>query len=243
MAKTAQERLTATKSVICPFCNKEFDYILCASITIPGDKSKKRKVLDKTLFYPKCPHCGERIKLKPHCIYRNETKKELFIVTDDPNTELENMMKTGDILFGTLHSDDDIIQFMMGRYKRRVVYDVDTFREKILLSDYNYDDRIIELMKVPLSKMLENETHMPVYRIFLEGSTGNDLEFTAIMGSGAPFEYITVKTAGSIYFDYKRKYMDQLDRPEADAYILTDQKWAKESGLLKNDDAGFLSGT
>ena len=53
-------------------------------------------------------------------------------------------------------------------YKCRVVHDIDVFREKILLSDNNYDDRIIELMKLSLSGLLEQDNHAPVYRIFLE---------------------------------------------------------------------------
>lgn len=34
---------------------------------------------------------------------------------------------------------------------------MDSFREKILLSDNNYDDRIIELMKLSLSGILEED--------------------------------------------------------------------------------------
>lgn len=224
----------------CPFCGRMFDYTLYPEIHIPGDTRLKKRVLNKTLFFPKCPHCGEMFKLKPGCMYRDENRKEMFIVTDSPDREIVNMMKTGNIRFNDVRTDDDVLDFMKGLYTRRVVHDVDAFREKILLSDHNYDDRIVELMKLSLSGLLEKENHTPVYRIFLEDTAGNYLEFTAIMGSHAPFEYVTIKTEARVYYQYRDKYLSRLGRPEEDEYIITDQKWAKESGLLKEEDAGFV---
>ena len=156
------------------------------------------------------------------------------------NGAIEKMMKTGDLRFNDIMTDDDVVDFMKGLYTRRVVYDVDSFREKILLSDYNYDDRIIELIKLSLSGLLERENHTTVYRIFLEETSGNQLEFTAIMGSHAPFEYVSIKSPGSVYGQYCNKYIDKLGRPEEDEYITTDQKWAARSGLLEDEDAGFV---
>ncbi len=225
---------------ICPYCKKEFDCEVYPEIVIPGDNKLKKKILNKTMFFPKCPHCGDEFKIKGKCMYRNENKKEWFIVTDLGESEIETMMMTGDIRFNDVHTDDDMMGFMKGLYKRRVVHDVDSFREKILLSEYNYDDRIIELMKLSLSGLLEQENHTPVYRIFLEESSGNMFEFTAIMGSQPPFEYVSAKTPASVYTQFKDKYLDKLGRSEDDEYISTDQKWAKKSGLLKDDNAGFV---
>ena len=59
-----------TKPVLCGFCGKEFDYTVYPMIHIPGDHKLKKKVLNKTLFFPTCPSCKEEIKLKPNCIYR-----------------------------------------------------------------------------------------------------------------------------------------------------------------------------
>jgi len=182
----------------CPFCGKMFDYTMYPEIHIPGDYKLKKKILNKTLFFPKCPHCGEEVKLKAGCMYCNEIRKEMFIVTDQQDATFENMMKTGDIFFNDIRTDDDVTDFMKGLFIRRVVHDEDAFREKILLSDNNYDDRIIELMKLSLSGLLEKDKHMPVYRIFLEDTAGSQLEFTAIMGAHAPFEYVSISTASSV---------------------------------------------
>ena len=54
-------------------------------------------------------------------------------------------------------------------------------------------------MKLSLSELLEKDTNTPVYRIFLEDTAGNQLEFTAIMGARAPFEYVTVKSEANVY--------------------------------------------
>ena len=120
-------------------------------------------------------------------------------MTDSQDADFETLLMTGDIAFNDVHSDEDVQAFIGGLYKRRVVRDVDSFREKILLSDNNYDDRIIELMKQSLSGILEKENREPVYRIFLEETSGNQLEFTAIMGKRAPFEYVSVKAPSIVY--------------------------------------------
>ena len=192
------------KPVLCGFCGKEFDYTVYPMIHIPGDHKLKKKVLNKTLFFPTCPFCKEEIKLKPNCIYRNDSKKEVIIVTDSQDTDFETLLMTGDIAFNDVHSDEDVLAFIGGLYKRRVVRDVDSFREKILLSDNNYDDRIIEPMKLSLSGILEKENCEPVYT------------------------------------QYRDKYQNRLGKPEEDEYITTDQKWAAKSGLLKDEDAGFV---
>ncbi|MCR5603000.1 MAG: CpXC domain-containing protein [Lachnospiraceae bacterium] len=225
---------------ICPYCGDEFDYTVYPEITIPGDHKLKKRILNKSLYFPTCPHCNKEVKMKPNCIYRDENRKELFIATDVKSVDFETLMKTGDIGFNDIHSDDDVLEFIKGLYKRRVVHDIDAFREKILLSDYNYDDRIIELMKLSLSGLLEKENHMPVYRIFLENSSGNMMEFTAIMGSHAPFEYMDVKVAANVYTQFKKEYLNKLGSPEDDEYIATDQKWAADTGLLKDHNPGFI---
>lgn len=240
MDKRNTSQKTVNMPTQCPFCGRVFDYPVYAEIHIPGDNRLKKKVLNKSLFFPKCPHCGEEFKLKPRCIYHDENRKVMFIATDLPDATIENMMKTGNIHFNDIQTNDDIMDFMKGLYIRRVVHDVDAFREKILLSDCNYDDRIIELMKLSLSVLLEKETHMPVYRIFLEETAGNMLEFTAIMGSHAPFEYMTIKSEANVYYQYRDKYQNKLGTPEDDEYISTDQKWAKKSGLLKDENHGFV---
>ena len=231
---------TVNVTAMCPFCGKEFVFTTYPEITIPGHSKIKKQVLKKTLFFPKCPYCGEEFKLKPNCIYRNDTKKEMFIVTDRSDNEFETMMKTGDIHFNDIMSDDDIAAFLKGLYIRRVVHDVDAFREKILLSDNNYDDRIIELMKLSLSGLIEKENKTTVYRIFLEETSANQLEFTAIMGSRPPFEYVSIKTVASVYTQYRDKYLHMLGNPGEDEYISTDQRWAARSGLLKHENAGFI---
>lgn len=228
-------------SAHCPFCGKVFDYALYPEIHIPGDRKLKKLVLNKTLYFPKCPYCREEFKLRPNCIYHDENRKEIFIVTDLPDATFENLLKSGDIHFNNLRTEDDLMEFVKGTYKRRVVHDVDAFREKILLSDNNYDDRIIELIKLSLSVLIEKDSGKHVYRIFLEETAGSQLEFTAILGNCAPFEYATIKSHAVFYNQYRDRYLKKLGRPEEDEYISTDQKWAKNSGLLKEgDDMGFM---
>ena len=238
------KRMTAlepiSKSVQCGFCGKLFEYKLYPEITIPGDHKLKKQVLNKTLFVPRCPYCKQQIKVKPECIYRNKTKNEIFVVTDTLIDHFEDMLITGDILFSDIASDEDIEKLVIGMYKRRIVRDIDSFREKILLSDNNYDDRIFELMKLSLSRLIERKTHSKVYRIFLDDTSGHNLLFTAITGERPPFEYISINSNPGVYVKYRKKYLDRLGLPNEDEYIFTDQNWAKESGLLEDDDESLI---
>ena len=240
MPKTSSSPKGMIMDTQCPFCGRKFDYTLYPEIHIPGDSRLKKKVLNKTLFFPKCPHCGKECKLKPICTYRDETRKAIFVVTDSPDATFESLLKNGGIHLDIVRNEEDRLAFVKGLYTRRIVYDVDAFREKIFLLDHNYDDRIVELMKLSLSGLLEKDNHKPVYRIFLEESAGNTMEITAIMGSRAPFEYVTVNCLATNYKYFKDKYLRKLGRPEADEYIKTDQEWAKKTGLLKNVDPGYV---
>ncbi|MCR5012115.1 MAG: CpXC domain-containing protein [Lachnospiraceae bacterium] len=224
---------------ICPFCDGEFDCPVYPEIHIPGDGKLKKRILNRDLFFPVCPYCKTEIKVKPTCMYYDEHKRLLVLVVESPDTVLESIIKNGyrnpdeDI-------DDNLFIFLKGLVKRRIVYDVDAFREKILLSDYNYDDRIIELMKCSLSELIEKECNDHVHRIFLDESAGNTMKFTAILGIHAPYEYIDISVPSYVYTQYRNKYLDKIGNPEEDEYIYTDQKWAAKSGLLKDENPGFI---
>ena len=41
-----------------------------------------------------------------------------------------------------------------------------------------------------------------------------------------------------MYRKYADQYLKKLGRPEEDEYVVTDQEWAKRSGLLKDGDPG-----
>jgi hypothetical protein len=55
-----------------------------------------------------------------------------------------------------------------------------------------------------------------------------------------PFENVEVRTEASIYTKYKNKYLHRIGDPREDRYIFTDQKWAEESGLLSDEDEGYI---
>lgn len=240
MATADNMSKSIVKPTMCPACGKLFDYNMYPMIHIPGDNKLRKKILNKTLFFPKCPFCGEEFKLKANCFYRDDIRQELIVVLEKPDKKLERMLMQDNLPLNDLGIDERMADFIKAIFKRRIVYNVDSFREKILVFDSNYDDRIIELMKYSLSHLLEKDNHMPVYRIFLEESSGNQLLFVAIMGSKPPFEYVTAKTPSSAYSHYRDKYLNKLAKPEDDEYIFCDQKWASESGLLEGEDEGFV---
>lgn len=163
-----------------------------------------------------------------------------IIATDSLNAAMENLLKSGNIRFNDVRNDNDIADFLKRMYTRRIVHDVDAFREKILLSENHCDDRVIELMKLALSGLMKREHSEPVYRVFLEDLTHNFMEFTVITGKRAPFEYVTVNTPLDSYHSFQKRYQQKLGRSEDDEYIETDQRWAAKAGLLDDDDLNLL---
>ena len=49
-----------------------------------------------------------------------------------------------------------------------------------------------------------------------------------------------VKVAANVYTQFKKEYLNKLGSPEDDEYIATDQKWAADTGLLKDHNPGFI---
>ncbi|MBR7046262.1 MAG: hypothetical protein IKI23_11475 [Lachnospiraceae bacterium] len=240
MAKERTVPESVDLPVICPFCGREFDYTMYPVIKIPGDNRLKKQLLNKDLYFPTCPYCREQFKVKPNCVYFDARKAEMFIVTDASDKKIEEMVKIGDILPEDVRSPEDIPPFIGSLFRRRIVRDVDAFREKILLSDCSYDDRIMELVKLALSRLLQKDSGQHVYRIFLDQASGNMLTFAAVLGMRPPFENVEVRTEASIYTKYKNKYLQRIGDPREDRYIFTDQKWAEESGLLSGEDEGYI---
>ena len=220
--------------VDCPFCGKQFPYPKCQEIHIPGDHKLKKRLLNKALFFPVCPHCGEEVKLKPNCVYWNENTLDLFAVTSKPNEkEFGKVLAKCGMQPERFQAGGDDGNTAGGTSTRRLVYDVESFREKILLSDNNYDDRIMELIKLSITERLEKEEGMPVHGIILEDASGGQMEFTAFMGTEPPFDAVVVHTPAFSYTQFDDIYRGMLGRPQDDAFLFTDQEWARKSGLLE----------
>lgn len=105
MSKSDDFQKPVTKAVDCPFCGKTFDYSLYPEIVVPRDRKLKKKVLNKSLFFHKCPRCKEEVKLQAVCMYRDDNKREMFVLTDSKDKKISEMMKTGDIKFNEVFSE------------------------------------------------------------------------------------------------------------------------------------------
>ncbi|MFQ7727123.1 MAG: CpXC domain-containing protein, partial [Ruthenibacterium lactatiformans] len=55
--------LRRKKTVACPKCNKESDYLFWESLNGDLDPEAKTQLIDGTFFQFKCPHCGHECKV------------------------------------------------------------------------------------------------------------------------------------------------------------------------------------
>ncbi|SFP96478.1 CpXC protein [Lachnospiraceae bacterium XBB1006] len=80
----------------------------------------KKQVLNRVLFFPTCSACGEEFKIRASCVYRNDTKKEIFILAEETNEVFESLMKTGDIKISDVKTAADLVKYAGGCYNGSV---------------------------------------------------------------------------------------------------------------------------
>ena len=63
--------LRRKKTVACPKCNKESDYLFWESLNGDLDPEAKTQLIDGTFFQFKCPHCGHECKVDYGMLYHD----------------------------------------------------------------------------------------------------------------------------------------------------------------------------
>ena len=145
----------------CPECNNEGDFKVWESINTADAPELKELIRSGKLFMWKCPKCGnDCIVFYPTYYHQPEDKVLMHYIPDAPLMAV-NFMKTL-----THDPYDESIKLEKG-CRKRVVTDMNSFREKLLILDHGYDDRIIELQKIFLIAELQKaEPTMKIEQVF-----------------------------------------------------------------------------
>ena len=135
----------------CPECRTEGDYKVWESINTSDNPELRELVRSGELFMWKCPRCGnDCIVFYPTYYHQPEDKTLIHYIPDAPYMAI-NYMKTL-----THDPYDENITLEKG-CRKRVVTDMNSFREKLLILDNGYDDRVIELQKLFLIAEIQKE--------------------------------------------------------------------------------------
>lgn len=213
-----------TITIKCQQCGEQYQFNVCSVINLQKDKDLYEPLFSLDLFKHKCEKCG----------YINVVQYDMMVV--------DNYKKYMIFLFGPQRmsffkdSVDKYIKSLQESNSQefivlketiqhtRVVNSINDLKEKLLIFDYDLNDKIIELIKRGLyTNKLIDQTEFP-YILFngLEQDKisfvcigGNDNTVTKEIGVSIEFYNKILDTLGQ-----KIKEFKQLDFP------LIDKKWA-----------------
>lgn len=144
MSKIIEEK------VVCPKCGKEQTIKRYESVNVTLEPELKDVIKSGYFFAFTCEECGVKIPMIYPCLYHDmENKKMIWLVPDCPREQVEEINK--------VNSSKDMPEDLSYGYQNRIVKNVDSLREKILIWDEDLDDRIIEILKVVYISQMEEE--------------------------------------------------------------------------------------
>ena len=204
---------SAMQEITCPKCGKKTSFLVWDSINTMENPEMKEKVRNDEAFRFYCPECGASALLNYNFLYHQQEDKVLIYVSADG----------GDT--------SDMAQILDQRgnafdgYRKRIVRSYNAFKEKLLILDAGFDDRIVEIIK---SSIWDNvEAHYKDKKIDEIYFATNDDGVHGFLFRSAG------EMVASMEFDeslYKAIYDSAYERLDAatrnDLYI--DRDWAKD---------------
>ena len=230
--------------LVCPVCGNKQQFDVYQRIIVPDDNDLKDKLLSRSLFQDVCKKCGFEIKLGLECTYL-DSKKQTLIRAFPDNMEVDSAQYLEEMKTFGKKSDKDsrraIENLLFAGYTKRLVFNMDFLREKVILLENGFDDRIFELVKIFVERSFNSENKEKAHRIYLDELENDLFVFQIIAGKKGDFSYNTTIVPVSHYEMLKDAYEDRLLKASDDRYIRTDV-WAKKSGLPEEGRFGIMTG-
>lgn len=204
---------SAMQEITCPKCGKKTSFLVWDSINTMENPEMKEKVRNDEAFRFHCPECGASALLNYNFLYHQQEDKVLIYVSADG----EDASEMAQILDQRGNAFDG--------YRKRIVRSYNAFKEKLLILDAGFDDRIVEIIK---SSVWDNvEAHYKDKNIDEIYFATNDDGVHGLLFRRAG------EMVASMEFDeslYKAIYDSAYERLDAatrnDLYI--DRDWAKD---------------
>jgi predicted RNA-binding Zn-ribbon protein involved in translation (DUF1610 family) len=123
------------QEITCPKCGKKQFFRVWDSINTMEDPPLKKAVRNDEAFSFHCLDCGASAVLHYNFIY-HEPAEKLFIVCNADGSDYTAMKET-------LTAEDNAFK----GYTKRIVLSHNAFKEKLLIFDAGFNDKIVEVMK------------------------------------------------------------------------------------------------
>ena len=129
---------TVTKSVICPKCRQQSATNILISANTVMEPDIRKAVLDESIFRWKCNKCGFSTRFMIYFIPQVERQKVVDQKLEAQYADLKDIRK-------------------------RIVPDINTLKEKIIIFESGLDDMAVELTKLAVSEVVAKDTGHNVY--------------------------------------------------------------------------------
>ena len=150
------ESLFHKQIILCPRCGSEENATLWDIVNVQSDPDLKQRLLRKTLQSHECANCGAAFVLAEPMAYHDPDRKLLVavlpVVEPDPDRQEDipppDPLVAGRMALAALGHEPDPEE----GYTLRLVIDYNHLIEKIHLADHGRSDRVIEVLKVAISR-------------------------------------------------------------------------------------------
>lgn len=210
--------------VTCPACGEEgiFNHYGSANVTLNPDL--KQGILDDSLFTFTCEKCGESALVETDCLYHDMNQRLFYQLT--PEADSDDQLK--DVL-RQLSESGLKLSFTSEGYRIRVVPTLSDLKEKIIISDAELDDRIIELLKIYIeATALEQIESEEITGVRFLSREENELMF-AVFGDQDYFGEANIPIQA-----YEEEMLRRNLDDNGECYLI-DREWALRKMGLRED--------
>ncbi len=145
--------LLQTEAVTCPHCGEVSDVDVVYSVYADRRPDLRQAVLEDNLQRETCPHCGESFRIEPVLTFLDMSRKLWLLLQPAENLtlwpELEQSARTTfDMAYGQRAMP--AAQALGAGLQARVTFGWPALREKVLCTEHDLDDVVLELTKLAL---------------------------------------------------------------------------------------------
>lgn len=213
----------------CPECGKSFEIEQWSAINGDKNPQQKLKLLNDTLFTAVCSKCGRTNTVGYPLLYSDPKMNYMIWLVFD-NEEVKHITDYFRSSKTTVSEDSEDIDKAC---RQRIVRDSHRLREKIMIFDSGFDDKIMEIAKLAYSQTAQRQLNNDkIAAAFFSNTNGeNKIEMYTENGNA----FVSVLTR-EIYDQLEDKYGGKASYAEDRVYII-DDVWALN--LLRAYNNGY----
>lgn len=211
-------------TVQCPNCGKSLEVEQWSAINGDKNPQQKLKLLNGTLFTAECTKCGKENTVGYPLLYSDPKENYMiWLVYDNEEVgHITDYYKSSKTEISETSEDVD------RACRQRIVRDPHRLREKIMIFDSGFDDKIIEIAKLAYAQTAQRQLGSEKIAAAFFSNEGGENRIEMYTESGQAF---VSKLSGEIYRQLEDTYGGKASYAEDRVYII-DDVWALN--LLRN---------